>query len=183
MLSTQAKIDSYFLPAKSPNKKLSIYKTPQNLLSSPSTTEISTISDQQHDSTTMKSPLKKRRKVFNNCSTKNPRRSGKSSDKSVQQLQSLVKKSNPNQLYLDFGQESFGRQEICPACGMLTVHGLLEDAKQHQKVCRLYKQGVPFHSKNARVVAKINGGIIVEVSELLVHGYSMLDNLEHCRLT
>lgn len=47
-----------------------------------------------------------------------------------------------NQLFLDFGQNSFGKQTICNICGMLRVHGLDEDDAQHAKICKEYKEGV-----------------------------------------
>jgi N-acetyltransferase len=65
-----------------------------------------------------------------------------------------AKKQKPsNQLFLDFGQNSFGKQTICDICGMLRVHGLDEDDAQHAKICEDYKQGVPCLGwKNERMV-------------------------------
>eukprot|EP00578_Thalassiosira_sp_NH16_P003419 CAMPEP_0181139678 /NCGR_PEP_ID=MMETSP1071-20121207/34908_1 /TAXON_ID=35127 /ORGANISM="Thalassiosira sp., Strain NH16" /LENGTH=291 /DNA_ID=CAMNT_0023226597 /DNA_START=220 /DNA_END=1095 /DNA_ORIENTATION=+ len=51
-------------------------------------------------------------------------------------------KQSSNQLFLDFGQNSFGKQTICNICGMLIVHGLDEDDAQHSKICKEYKEGV-----------------------------------------
>jgi hypothetical protein len=68
------------------------------------------------------------------------------------------------QMYLDLGQRNFAMQTICQTCGMLFVHGLSEDALQHKKICQDYLQGIPFNAKNARVVERRNGDIIVEVS-------------------
>ena len=67
------------------------------------------------------------------------------------------------QLYLDLGQRDFGKQTICDTCGMLCVHGLSEDAKEHRKTCREFLQGVTFSLKNARVVARGKQGVFVEV--------------------
>ena len=60
------------------------------------------------------------------------------------------KKKKTQQLCLDFGQRSLGRRSICDICGMLTVQGVAEDAKQHAKVCDHYKYGVPFSVKVGR---------------------------------
>jgi len=51
-------------------------------------------------------------------------------------------KQSSNQLFLDFGQNSFGKQTVCNICGMLRVHGLDEDSQQHDKICKDYKEGV-----------------------------------------
>jgi len=69
------------------------------------------------------------------------------------------------QLYLDFGQKSFGKRTICPICNMMYVHGVKEDEIEHEKVCSEYKFGVPFPSwKNERLIQKYsNGDKIVEV--------------------
>ena len=57
------------------------------------------------------------------------------------------------QLFLDFGQRNFAEQQFCPLCGMMVVHGVEEDIRQHEKICSDYKFGVPFHSDAARAVA------------------------------
>eukprot|EP00970_Alexandrium_tamarense_P019126 scaffold13625_cov159-Alexandrium_tamarense.AAC.2 len=68
-------------------------------------------------------------------------------------------KKQQQQLYLDFGQSTFGKQSICSLCGMLRVHGLQEDDDQHDKVCRDYKEGVVFGGgwKNERCVGRFGG--------------------------
>jgi hypothetical protein len=77
----------------------------------------------------------------------------------------VVKQPVPlQQMYLDLGQRDFAMQTICQTCGMLFVHGLSEDALQHKKICQDYLQGIPFNAKNARVVERRKGDIIVEVS-------------------
>ena len=76
-------------------------------------------------------------------------------------------KSSPKQMYLDLGQRDFGKQTICDTCGMLCVHGLSEDAKEHHKTCRDFLHGVAFFAKNARVVARGNQGVIVEVRPMI----------------
>ena len=63
------------------------------------------------------------------------------------------KKSKAQQLYLDFGQASFGKRSICSICNTLIVHGLEEDESQHEKVCKEYKYGVSFHIKLVRIVS------------------------------
>lgn len=62
------------------------------------------------------------------------------------------KKSKAQQMYLDFGQASFGQRSICSICNTLIVHGLEEDESQHEKVCKEYKYGVSFHIKNVRII-------------------------------
>jgi zinc-finger of acetyl-transferase ESCO len=57
------------------------------------------------------------------------------------------------QLFLDFGQRDFAEQQFCALCGMMVVHGVEEDIRQHEKICSEYKLGVPFHSDAARAVA------------------------------
>jgi ESCO1/2 acetyl-transferase/zinc-finger of acetyl-transferase ESCO len=57
------------------------------------------------------------------------------------------------QLFLDFGQRDFAEQQFCALCGMMVVHGVEEDIRQHEKICSDYKLGVPFHSDAARAVA------------------------------
>lgn len=81
---------------------------------------------------------------------------------------SNVKKKKTMQMYLDLGQRNFAKQTICKHCGMLFVHGLDEDAKQHTAICIDVKQGVVFSLKNPRVVhsQKHDRTKIVEVSIL-----------------
>jgi hypothetical protein len=66
-------------------------------------------------------------------------------------------------MYLDFGQRSFAQQMLCKTCGMLFVHGVAEDAKQHAQVCESFVKGVPFYTSQARVVAKYQNHDIAEV--------------------
>jgi zinc-finger of acetyl-transferase ESCO len=57
-------------------------------------------------------------------------------------------------MYLDFGQRDFAKRIVCAQCGMLFVHGLEEDRRQHHRICRDYQYGVPFQfdiSTNASV--------------------------------
>jgi hypothetical protein len=46
------------------------------------------------------------------------------------------------QLYLDFGQASFGKQTQCPHCGTLYVEGVPEDLAAHERICRDFKDGI-----------------------------------------
>lgn len=63
------------------------------------------------------------------------------------------KRKQSNQLFLDFGQKSFGKQTVCGVCGMLRVHGLDEDDSQHDKICKEYREGVACLGwKNERMV-------------------------------
>ena len=75
-----------------------------------------------------------------------------------------IGKANWNQLYLDLGQRDFGKRSICSVCGMLFVHGVTEDSKQHQRICRDYRQGISFRNEKSRQVAAFDDGAIVEVS-------------------
>ena len=64
-------------------------------------------------------------------------------------------KRKKEQLFLDFGQSNFEEHIICYTCNMLYVHGVKEDIKNHERVCKLYTLGVPFHgwkTTNERVV-------------------------------
>ena len=55
------------------------------------------------------------------------------------------------QLYLDFGQQSFGKHSVCPICGMLFVHGVSKDLVAHQQICQSFLRGIPFRgTKSAR---------------------------------
>ena len=66
----------------------------------------------------------------------------------------VKKRKQSNQLFLDFGQNSFGKQTVCNVCGMLRVHGLDEDDSQHDKICKEYQEGVTCLGwKNERMVA------------------------------
>lgn len=68
------------------------------------------------------------------------------------------KRQTSNQLFLDFGQDSFGKQTLCNICGMLRVHGLDEDDVQHDKICKEYQEGVTHLGwKNERMVVAFNG--------------------------
>jgi hypothetical protein len=40
------------------------------------------------------------------------------------------------QLYLDFGQKSFGETVCCPECEMVYVKSDLEDSQRHQNYCK-----------------------------------------------
>mmetsp|Transcript_29980 Transcript_29980/g.49497 ORF Transcript_29980/g.49497 Transcript_29980/m.49497 type:complete len:197 (-) Transcript_29980:599-1189(-) len=89
----------------------------------------------------------------------------KEDDRSIDGKRQYRSKPAFQQMYLDLGQRDFARQTICQTCGMLYVHGLSEDARQHKKICQDYLQGIPFeNAKNERIVDERNGDIIVEVS-------------------
>ena len=76
-----------------------------------------------------------------------------------QSVQKKKKKSNQQQMFLDFGQSSFGKRTVCKICGMLRVHGVVEDDIEHAKVCKLYKEGVTCLGwKNERKVEEFGGG-------------------------
>jgi GNAT superfamily N-acetyltransferase len=60
------------------------------------------------------------------------------------------------QLYLDLGQRDFAQRQICGMCGMMVVHGVEEDIKEHERICRDYTVGIAFHSETARAVASPN---------------------------
>jgi len=87
------------------------------------------------------SSVSKRR--INNNNNNNIKRSLKSSVTSQSIQKKKVKTSNrQQQLFLDFGQSSFGKRTVCNICGMLRVHGVAEDDVQHDKICKDYKEGV-----------------------------------------
>mmetsp|Transcript_27810 Transcript_27810/g.50251 ORF Transcript_27810/g.50251 Transcript_27810/m.50251 type:complete len:527 (-) Transcript_27810:69-1649(-) len=78
---------------------------------------------------------------------------------SKQNTKPTKKQNQSNQLFLDFGQNSFGRQTICNICGMLRVHGMEEDDAQHAKICKEYKEGVTCLGwKNERRIATFEKG-------------------------
>jgi zinc-finger of acetyl-transferase ESCO len=59
------------------------------------------------------------------------------------------------QLFLDYGQKSFGKREQCPLCGMLWVKGDVADEAQHASFCTTARQGVAFPGwKKERVVER-----------------------------
>jgi N-acetyltransferase len=72
------------------------------------------------------------------------------------------------QLFLDLGQANFGKQSVCPICGMLTVHGVEEDNRQHEQICDAYKSGVELQIRRPsgaaaaiRVVSRISSTTII----------------------
>ena len=75
-----------------------------------------------------------------------------------------TKKKKPlAQMFLDLGQANFGKQNVCPICGMLTVHGVKEDERQHERICAAYKNGVELQIRRpsgaaaaVRVVSRIS---------------------------
>jgi len=87
------------------------------------------------------------RKYSSSTSNKMKSSSTKDNKQQQQQITTINKpikrqKQSSNQLFLDFGQNSFGKQTVCNICGMLRVHGLDEDSQQHDKICKDYKEGV-----------------------------------------
>ena len=91
------------------------------------------------------------------------------SQKSIQKNKVPSSKTAPSnkkqQLYLDFGQKSFGKRTLCPLCNMLYVNGVDEDEKQHNKICEDYKNGVAYPRwKNERHIHDhANGEKVIEV--------------------
>ena len=86
--------------------------------------------------------------------------------------QPMKPKNKPlSQLFLDFGQSSFGVRTLCETCGMLYDKHLPEDVRQHIKVCRNYELGVPFQSQEGRIVARFqsSGNISSNVSGIGDH--------------
>jgi len=81
---------------------------------------------------------------------------------------SQSRKRKYEQLYLDFGQSSFGARTICPICNTLFVHGVQEDEANHRKKCDEYLHGVLFHgfkSLRTHIVVGINTACVVEVKQ------------------
>ena len=100
-------------------------------------------------STTTSAIVSKSNNFFRNyaSSSSSKKPSGKTNKQQQQQQTTKNKpmkrqKLQSNQLFLDFGQTSFGKQTICKICGMLVVHGLDEDSQEHDKICKDYKEGV-----------------------------------------
>jgi len=102
-----------------------------------------------------------------------------SSDPRIPKSQLKRKRSSPKsyqQLYLDFGQRDFAKRTLCGVCGMLYVHGVDEDIKQHRRICRDFTDGVPFfqhgngNNTSVRTVARIGqDASICEVRAELSH--------------
>jgi hypothetical protein len=72
------------------------------------------------------------------------------------------------QLYLDFGQASFGRQTQCPQCGTLYVEGVPEDVAAHARVCRDFSHGIalritPALKASKDVVSLEDQAFVIEV--------------------
>jgi N-acetyltransferase len=110
----------------------------------------------------------------------------KSSSVTSQPIQRKTKKkktsSRQQQLFLDFGQTSFGKRTVCNICGMLRVLGVAEDDAQHDKICKDYKEGVTCLGwKNERIMEEFGGKTgsdrILEVREgdALQHRRKVLD--------
>jgi len=69
-----------------------------------------------------------------------------------------------HQLYLDFGQASFGKRKTCKTCNMVHVIGLEDDESNHLKLCKEYSLGAPFPGwKRERIVCKNNTDRIIEI--------------------
>jgi N-acetyltransferase len=91
------------------------------------------------------------------------------------QTKKKKKSNNHQQLFLDFGQSSFGKRSVCNICGMLRVHGVTEDDIQHAKVCKDYKEGVTclgwknertlIHFNNDKTTPTRNDDRIIEVRD------------------
>ena len=75
------------------------------------------------------------------------------------------KSKQPEQLYLDFGQRSFGKQLQCKTCGLTYTQGHPEDEEMHRRHHRRSVQGLSMHpSATERVVRALpEGGRIVLV--------------------
>jgi hypothetical protein len=78
------------------------------------------------------------------------------------------------QMFLDYGQKSFGANKICNICEMLYVVGDLDDEKSHKSYCAKIKDGPTISSTNGyNIIAKyqsnlninnkINDSVIIEI--------------------
>lgn len=65
-------------------------------------------------------------------------------------------KAEPEQMLLDFGQRSLGRQKECGVCGLLYCPGDQDDEKAHAAHCDPFRKGVLLSTlwHNERVVAE-----------------------------
>jgi hypothetical protein len=93
----------------------------------------------------------KRKRTRRSLSCTNGRDSGASSGEGEETNQSIQVSHNHKKeeasnggrnCFLDLGQANFGKQSVCPICGMLTVHGVEEDRMQHEQICDVHKNGV-----------------------------------------
>ena len=67
-----------------------------------------------------------------------------------------AKSKTTQQLFLDVGQKDIENRRTCEICGMVYVRGMDEDQKQHERVCRDYRLGVKFPTKQCRVVKRLD---------------------------
>ena len=76
-----------------------------------------------------------------------------------------TKAKRAEQLYLDLGQRSFGKQQQCKICGMLYTEGEPEDEETHQRFHHKVVQGLSMHPSGAErmVRALPEGGRVVLV--------------------
>ena len=58
------------------------------------------------------------------------------------------------QLYLDFGQRSFGQRQECKTCGLLYTQGQPEDEEMHRRHHRRVVQGISMHPSAADWVVR-----------------------------
>lgn len=83
------------------------------------------------------------------------------SDISIEKKYDKIKQT---QMYLDFGQSSFGKRKKCEICGMVYVVGQKDDESSHDQFCKEYTQGVSFPKwKRERVVSSCSNERIVEI--------------------
>jgi len=57
-------------------------------------------------------------------------------DNTIVPHKNVITTVKPVQMYLDYGQKSFGRTIQCNKCGLFYVISDKEDEKQHNKFCK-----------------------------------------------
>jgi len=142
--------------------QLQRHNTTQNTTTTPSVIGVSSFHNKSSTASTTTSVSSSITFISNKANKQrainNNKRSLKSSATPKPPIQKKKKKSNQQQLFLDFGQASFGKRTVCNICGMMRVHGVTEDDVQHAKICKDYKEGVTCLGwKNERKVEEFGG--------------------------
>lgn len=119
---------------------------------------------------------KKRKNDNKSSSTFNSNNINKKVTNNNKDNSKINNKDNNNglQMFLDYGQKSFGANKICDICEMLYIIGDLDDEKRHKSYCEKIKDGptlsstngyniIAKYQSNVNIDNKINDSIIIEI--------------------
>ena len=72
------------------------------------------------------------------------------------------------QLYLDFGQKSFGKRTTCKSCGVMYDKSIKSEKSDHDKICVQITEGVAYSGFKGQTVCgggggEKGGGMVVEI--------------------